>query len=459
MMRIEKIRIQNFKNVEDGTVTFRNGNTFDHGSVLGIYGQNGSGKTALIESLQLLKFCMMGNPIPERYIKMINVNSESSSFEFLFYDQNESGSFQISYSFDLSKGVAETEGNNPLDENRIRFIPAIGRQMLSYSVRNTPGERKKTKVLYNDSYTDESSLAEQIKKSFHCDADPVDIIYAVRKAGESGRSFLFSNYLYQLTRENENEENAVLHSLIRFANEYLFIIRNEESGIINLHGGMPFNFYLSKPEERNFGSVLLPFDGNVNVPAEIVDVAEKTIVSLNAVLPDLVPGLTIKIERLGESLDQNGNKVVNVILVSVKNGKPIPLEYESEGIKKIISVLNLLIACFNRPEIVVAIDEIDSGIYEYLLGEILQVMSEGAKGQLVFTSHNLRPLEVLNSKDVLFTTTNPANRYIHMKYLKRTNNLRDTYYREIQLDGQDEKLYDSTYSSDIAHAFRKAARL
>ena len=222
---------------------------------------------------------------------------------------------------------------------------------------------------------------------------------------------------------------------------------------------MPFNFYLSKPEERNFGSVLLPFDGNVNVPAEIVDVAEKTIVSLNAVLPDLVPGLTIKIERLGESLDQNGNKVVSVILVSVKNGKPIPLEYESEGIKKIISVLNLLIACFNRPEIVVAIDEIDSGIYEYLLGEILQVMSEGAKGQLVFTSHNLRPLEVLNSKDVLFTTTNPANRYIHMKYLKRTNNLRDTYYREIQLDGQDEKLYDSTYSSDIAHAFRKAARL
>ena len=39
------------------------------------------------------------------------------------------------------------------------------------------------------------------------------------------------------------------------------------------------------------------------------------------------------------------------------------------------------------------IDELDSGIYEYLLGECLEVMQDKAKGQLIFTSHNLRPLE------------------------------------------------------------------
>ena len=43
------------------------------------------------------------------------------------------------------------------------------------------------------------------------------------------------------------------------------------------------------------------------------------------------------------------------------------------------------------------VDELDSGIYEYLLGECLEVMQDKAKGQLIFTSHNLRPLEILEN--------------------------------------------------------------
>ena len=47
------------------------------------------------------------------------------------------------------------------------------------------------------------------------------------------------------------------------------------------------------------------------------------------------------------------------------------------------------------------IDELDSGIYEYLLGECLEVMQDKAKGQLIFTSHNLRPY-VQNHKQKYF---------------------------------------------------------
>lgn len=31
------------------------------------------------------------------------------------------------------------------------------------------------------------------------------------------------------------------------------------------------------------------------------------------------------------------------------------------------------------------------------------------KGQLLFTSHNMRPLEVLDNTNIYFTTTNPEN--------------------------------------------------
>ena len=47
------------------------------------------------------------------------------------------------------------------------------------------------------------------------------------------------------------------------------------------------------------------------------------------------------------------------------------------------------------------VDELDSGIYEYLLGECLEVMQDKAKGQLIFTSHNLRPLEILENDSLL----------------------------------------------------------
>lgn len=38
-------------------------------------GQNGSGKTALIDALQLLKFALSGKAIPSKYANYVNVDS------------------------------------------------------------------------------------------------------------------------------------------------------------------------------------------------------------------------------------------------------------------------------------------------------------------------------------------------------------------------------------------------
>lgn len=145
--------------------------------------------------------------------------------------------------------------------------------------------------------------------------------------------------------------------------------------------------------------------------------------------------------------------------MSCKNKKQIPLKYESKGIKKIVSILHLLIVIYNQFSITVAIDEIDAGVFEYLLGELLKILSEKGKGQLIFTSHNLRPLETLDRGFVAFTTTNPDNRYIRMSGIKDNNNLRDFYFRDIMLGEQDEKLYHATNNAEIALAFREAGEI
>ena len=83
--------------------------------------------------------------------------------------------------------------------------------------------------------------------------------------------------------------------------------------------------------------------------------------------------------------------------------------------------------------ITLAIDELDSGIYEYLLGELLRIMQNSGKGQLIFTSHNLYPLETLESSSIVFTTTNVDDRYTRIGSVRATNNLRSMYLREVIL--------------------------
>lgn len=146
-------------------------------------------------------------------------------------------------------------------------------------------------------------------------------------------------------------------------------------------------------------------------------------------------------------------------LVSIRGDMPaIPIRMESEGIIKIISILNALIQAFGNPSICLAIDELDAGIFEYMLGELLDIFNQSAKGQLIFTSHNLRALEMLDKDSIMFSTANPDRRYIRMKNKKATNNLRNMYLRGILVGGQDEVIYEETDSLRIARAFRKAGR-
>ena len=180
----------------------------------------------------------------------------------------------------------------------------------------------------------------------------------------------------------------------------------------------------------------------VTIDNREIEELREDIGKISSVLTQLVPGLSIGIKEISQTLDKDGNAATIAMLIAYREGKELPLRDESDGVRKIISVLSLIIAAFNEQSVTVAIDEFDAGIFEYLLGEILQAIEESGKGQFIFTSHNLRPLEVINKKFLYFTTTNPQNRYIRLKKIATTNNLRDTYFREIILCEQEEEVYN-----------------
>jgi hypothetical protein len=145
---------------------------------------------------------------------------------------------------------------------------------------------------------------------------------------------------------------------------------------------------------------------------------------------------------------------IQVEILSIHEGKKIPLGNEAERVKKIIWILSAVITMYTEPSACLAIDNMDSGIFEYLLGELLEALESGAQGQLIFTAHNLRSLEKLNKEAIVVTTANPNNRYIRLEQVKRNDNLRDFYLRALALGEQKEILCKEINSFEIQYALR-----
>ena len=70
-------------------------------------------------------------------------------------------------------------------------------------------------------------------------------------------------------------------------------------------------------------------------------------------------------------------------------------EFESTGIKKLVRLYKAL--CHVENGDIVFIDELDANIHDVYLCKLLEYFIQFGKGQLCFTTHNLGPMEVLES--------------------------------------------------------------
>ena len=103
VVRILKSELWNFKNVKHGVVKYMNyGCVQKYGEIqkkdiVGIYGQNGSGKTALVESLDILKHILLGTEIS--YDEYAGIISEENDTQLatLFLLEKDNLKYRIEY--------------------------------------------------------------------------------------------------------------------------------------------------------------------------------------------------------------------------------------------------------------------------------------------------------------------------------------------------------------------------
>lgn len=447
-IRIDNIEINNFKNVKHGVIDLTSKK--QTASVLALYGQNGSGKTALIESIEILKNAISGRKLPAYASALVNLDSDHSTFTFKFSITDNLDVTYLIYKFSIKRETVETIELT----DKISYT-AIFDEVVSISKYSNGKSVSPLKPLIDTTNGEPFGPQTKYRALIGKDLD-TDVIVAKKLAYKSGTSFIFSNELLSLIKNNADEDIVKpLIALNAYGIRNLFVLSIRDSALISFDA-LPLAFRIEGENQGASGKISIPINGNGIIPEVFYDLLIKIIKSMNVVLEQIIPGLNVGVKSLGEELLKDNTKGIRVQLTSIRGNKSIALKYESEGIKKIVAILQLLIVIYNNPSVTVAIDELDSGIFEYLLGEIMRIISEHGKGQLIFTSHNLRPLETIDKSFVAFTTVNPDNRYIRFTNVKTSNNLRDFYYRDIILGEQSEPVYEPTNNRKIAYAFLKA---
>ncbi len=443
MARINFIKIQRIKNVANGEISFNNKDEVLN--TVGIYGANGTGKSALVEAFSFIQHTMLGKKVATNYLEnmveiipdslvepasiLVEIKGDTHLYRYeVFIERNEK-QLKIVKEHLLSKEL----------KKRARW-----KNLIAYVARNVEdgfpleGLRKSEEQLLKK---------EQVK---------LDVLVKAALVGQTGRSLIFSQELTNLQAEYgifRAELPTVIEQFTDWS-ENMLVFSSKISGSIYANLRLPLGFSLQ--EARGFISFSL--DRSNQIRERELQVINHIFRQINQVLPKIIPDLKVTTSEVADHLDKNGVQVYKVDFMATRLGDVYPLRVESDGIKKIISILSALINAYNNEDALLVIDELDAGIYEFLLGEIVKAFANGGKGLLIFTSHNLRPLEVLSYKNIIFTTLNEKRRYIVPKSIKETNNLRDVYIRKMQLGGESEALFEPMTSGEIRRAFRRANR-
>lgn len=464
--RIQSITLTNFKNVKNGEIEFSDygkKNLEFENNITAIYGQNGSGKTALIDAVSLIKRIICKGKLPNDMDNYIKKGETTATVSSNFFVSNKEIVGTITYTITFQKtdhGViiseeilSAKEFSNGEWKNNTEIIH-YSIQPVSFSI--TPVYLYKDLTKSND-YALELLLSQSLcavedekTKRIECS------------------SLLFSNRFIDLLKKIKTKSPIIriIAVLSEYVTKNILIVSDTDFGGIseNVHA---IPIYIKQYYNKStggtveaVGTVPIEINNKTVIPAVLKDIYENFVKQINSVLPSIIPGIAVEIIDIQKEYNENNQQFLSFSVVTVRNNERISLKYESAGIKKVLCIISSLIATFNNSDMCFVVDELDSGLFEYLLGQIITVFNDNGKGQLIFTSHNLHVMEILDTKSIIITTWNGDNCYKHLSGVQTNNNKRLLYLKQIELsDDEGDIIYNETNQYKMSYAFKKAYQI
>lgn len=379
--------------------------------VKAIYGENGSGKTAIVTALNIVKKIVLSQDYlaqqetqsflreiinkktKEFFVSLrfaIITNNELDVYEYSITLAQEKDVYEIThetldviYSYTKNKGFTRVF---EVSDGEIKQIKATPESCIIVQ-NETMNLLNKCSLLMK--YIDIKLNDENMKDGFKFEA--ILLIAAFLK---------INTYL----DEEDMHEMYVIMNIIRNN-----VIQNDDSQQINLEGYIDKQIYYLDSKGRDV------------VDKEEFSSYKKKVKKLESFLKVFKKDLkTITIDKRDD-----GDNYKCELILHYKGGYSVNREFESTGIKKLIRMYDSLLNASRGG--ISFIDEMDSNLNDIYLCKLIEYFMYYGEGQLCFTTHNLDPMTILKQNKNAIDFLSNDNKITSWKVTG--NAAPDRYYR------------------------------
>ncbi len=347
--------------------------------IKGIYGENGSGKTAVMTAVRIMTRVLLdrnylGDSVNQRVLaETINKKTGKSTIEAVFFASDETNPSVYHYRMDLGirnggrvylsgEKLERQNGRNsqgslqPVFETREGNLSRFGKgELYEYCSRKT------------QNLLEQRSLA-----TFICDLEAAGYDLTGSPERHLLALAMFAAVIcVEIDGEDDHRGDVVQKWKSRSANA---ILREAED--------LTIYSWASATGDRNSTEVV--------IPRSQIALYRESIRRLFAFIRIFKTGLLdIEVET------KEYGEFYLCRRIMVYDGFRLEEEYESRGIKKLMRLFSALdAACRGN---IVFVDELDTNINDIYLDKLIEYFVYYGKGQLCFTAHNLSPMSVLRN--------------------------------------------------------------
>ena len=416
---ITYVKMKNFMSFKDVMFDFRNGSKGAK-KFISIYGENGSGKSNFVTSIDLLRKSIESFQMAGETERIMEVAKEKDiSQELLEMLMNSTSLLKYKENCRMLECEEATtiEYGFQVNGHEGYYIMSFEERFLYEKLYYFTGKQRG--VLYEIDYTDVNPKIEFSNKLFKNKKVELELRDEISKYW--GKHTLLS--IFNKEREDKNEE-YIKESYLEYVFDIIDMLkdttihckRTSSSGS-EINAGKPTNVLRDlkdgKIKKENEGlldrSERIIRDFFTQVYADIKDVYYERKTDNDVILYKLYVRKMI------------GGKI-----------RTIPFSKESAGTQHIIEIIRSLLGAFCG--VMVVYDEIDDGIHDLLLKNVLESMIDDITGQLIITTHNTYMLESIDIKSVyLINVDYQGNKEVKCldKYprIQETNNPRIMYLK------------------------------
>ena len=417
------VKAKNFKSLKDIEFNLNKTKTKTN-QFISIYGENGSGKTNIVELFKLLQQLTMSratdiamNKMPKEFWEIQEEMSDQLpteirqifqlSFnlkEYRMLDEEEPTEIEYGFKINNRDGFYYIKFDNEIIEEKLYYM--AGKQR-AYLFQINKGDNKIIKNLNKNIFFNEKYNEELI--------DGIDKYW--------GKYTFLSLLSFETIEKNKDYiDNNISKNIMEVIDKIWSMTVHVDKGALKI---IPDGFV----KVRKLNNIQKGIVKKDKLPE---------IKKYENVLNIFFTQAYADIKEVKYKINEKEDRIhYELFFYKMIGGqiKSIPSRLESDGTRRILNQFDTIIGSL-LGEIVI-LDEIDNGIHDVLMKNIIMSIKDEITGQLIITTHNTLLLEILPKENIYILSTDyNGNKTINSikEYgikIQKNNNARDLYFKGV----------------------------